>query len=371
MDEMSFGGLPPVRRSVRQDENALMALLYTSGTSGRPKGVMLSEGNIRSNVEQCCQWSGFNKSDSFLGLLPQFHSFGFTVTTMLPMSIGAKAIYCARFNPRKVFDLLRTHRPTAMLAIPSMFNALLNSKSGQSDDFASVRFAVSGGEALPDAVFEGMKKKFGLIINEGYGLTETSPVTNWCRPDEHRRGSVGMPVTGVTEKIVDEEGNDVRWGVDGEVRISGPNIMQGYYNLPEETAAVFDDQGFFCTGDMGQLDEDGFLYITGRIKEMMIIGGENVFPREIEEVLSKHETVSAAGVVGRPDLSRGEVAVAFVELVDDATFDEQSLRSWCRKTLASFKVPKSVILLDELPRNPTGKILRRELSALLEKEMSS
>ena len=122
---------------------------------------------------------------------------------------------------------------------------------------------------------------------------------------------------------------------------------------------------------MGQLDEDGFLYITGRIKEMMIIGGENVFPREIEEVLSKHETVSAAGVVGRPDLSRGEVAVAFVELVDDATFDEQSLRSWCRKTLASFKVPKSVILLDELPRNPTGKILRRELSALLEKEMSS
>ena len=371
MDEMSFGGLPPVRRSVRQDENALMALLYTSGTSGRPKGVMLSEGNIRSNVEQCCQWSGFNKSDSFLGLLPQFHSFGFTVTTMLPMSIGAKAIYCARFNPRKVFDLLRTHRPTAMLAIPSMFNALLNSKSGQSDDFASVRFAVSGGEALPDAVFEGMKKKFGLIINEGYGLTETSPVTNWCRPDEHRRGSVGMPVTGVTEKIVDEEGNDVRWGVDGEVRISGPNIMQGYYNLPEETAAVFDDQGFFCTGDMGQLDEDGFLYITGRIKEMMIIGGENVFPREIEEVLSKHESVSAAGVVGRPDLSRGEVAVAFVELVDDATFDEQSLRSWCRETLASFKVPKSVILLDELPRNPTGKILRRELSVLLEKEMSS
>ena len=141
--------------------------------------------------------------------------------------------------------------------------------------------------------------------------------------------------------------------------------------LPEETAAVFDDQGFFCTGDMGQLDEDGFLYITGRIKEMLIIGGENVFPREIEEVLTKHETVSAAGVVGRPDLSRGEVAVAFVELVDDATFDEQSLRSWCRETLASFKVPKSVILLDELPRNPTGKILRRELSVLLEKEMSS
>jgi len=370
LDEMSFGGLPPVRRIVKRDENSLAALLYTSGTSGRPKGVMLSEGNVRSNVEQCCTWSGFNKSDSFLGLLPQFHSFGFTVTTMLPMSIGAKAIYSARFNPRKTFDLLRKHRPTAMLAIPSMFNALLNAKSGEPDDFSSVRFAVSGGEALPDAVFEGMKQKFGLVINEGYGLTETAPVTNWCRPDEHRRGSVGMPVTGVDERIVDENGNDLGPCEDGEVRIAGPNIMQGYYNLPEETAAVFDDQGYFRSGDMGQIDEDGFLYITGRIKEMLIIGGENVFPREIEEVLTKHESVTAAGVVGRQDLSRGEVAVAFVELVDGAEFSEQALRSWCRETLASFKVPKSVFHLDALPRNPTGKIMRRELSAMLEKDMS-
>ena len=371
MNEMSFSGFPPIRRIVQQEEDALAALLYTSGTSGRPKGVMLSGGNIRSNVEQCCQWSGFTKSDSFLGLLPQFHSFGFTVTTALPMSIGAKAVYSARFNARKTFDLLRTHKPTAMLAIPSMFNALLNSKSGKSNDFASVRFAVSGGEALPDSVFEGMKEKFGLIINEGYGLTETSPVTNWCRPEEHRRGSVGRPITGVTERIVDEFGVELNPGEDGEVRISGANIMMGYYHLPEETAAVFDDQGFFCTGDMGHIDEDGFLYITGRIKEMLIIGGENVFPREIEEVLTKHESVSAAGVVGRPDPSRGEVAVAFVEVVDEASFDEQSLRSWCRDRLASFKVPRAVILLEALPRNPTGKIMRRKLSELLEKEMSS
>ena len=371
MDEMSFGGIPPIRRIVTQDEDAIVALLYTSGTSGRPKGVMLSAGNIRSNVEQCENWSGFCKTDSFLGLLPQFHSFGFTVTTMLPMSLGAKAIYMARFNPSKALDLLRTHRPTAMLAIPSMFNALLHSKSGQPDDFSSVRFAVSGGEALPDAIFEGMREKFGLTINEGYGLTETSPVTNWCRPEEHKRGSVGMPVIGVTERIVGENEQELGAGEDGEVRISGPNIMKGYFNLPEETAAVFDNQGFFRTGDMGHLDEDGFLYITGRIKEMLIIGGENVFPREIEEVLTKHESVSAAGVVGRPDLSRGEVPVVFVELKEDAEFDEQSIRSWCRKRLASFKVPKSVILLEELPRNPTGKILRRELQGLLEKELTS
>ncbi|MDP7008812.1 MAG: AMP-binding protein [Phycisphaerales bacterium] len=371
MDAMSFRGIPPVRRSKKSSEEFLAALLYTSGTSGKPKGVMLSEKNIRSNVQQCCAWSGFHKHDSFLGLLPQFHSFGFTVTTMLPMVIGAKAMYSARFNPRKTFDLLRTHRPTAMLAIPSMFNALLNSKSGLRDDFSSLRFAVSGGEALPDAVFEGMRTKFGLTINEGYGLTETSPVTNWCRPDEHRRGSVGMPITDVHERIVDPHGNDVPIGQDGEVRIAGPNIMQGYYKLPEETAAAFDERGYFRSGDMGQLDAEGFLYITGRIKEMLIIGGENVFPREIEEVLTKHPSVSAVGVVGRQDVSRGEVAVAFVELVEGEVFDEQALRSWCRETLASFKVPKSIYQIDALPRNPTGKIMRRELTALVQKEVST
>ncbi len=368
LDKLSFGGLPPVRKSVKSDDDMLAALLYTSGTSGKPKGVMLTAGNLYSNVEQCKQWVEFTKNDVFLGLLPQFHSFGFTATTLIPSAIGAKAVYSARFNPSKVLGLLREQKPTVMLAIPSMFNAILNAKSAMPSDFDSVRLALSGGEALPDAVYEGFKEKLGMVILEGYGLTETSPVTNLCRPEEQRRGTVGKPVVDVHERIVDENENDLPAGQDGEIRITGPNIMKGYYNLEDETTNAFDDKGYFRTGDMGQLDEEGFLYITGRIKEMLIIGGENVFPREIEEVLTNHPDVNAAGVVGRSDVSRGEVAVAFVELREGASFDEQKLRSWCRETIAPFKVPKSITQLDELPRNPTGKIMRRKLASLVPKE---
>ncbi|MEE2912200.1 MAG: AMP-binding protein [Planctomycetota bacterium] len=371
IDEMSFKGFPPIRRSVKSDEEMLATILYTSGTSGKPKGVMLTAANLMANVDQCRKWIGFTKHDVFLGLLPQFHSFGFTVTSLVPAAAGARVIYTARFNPRKVLELLRKHNPTALLAIPSMFNAILNTKSSESDDFKSIKLAVSGGEALPDAVYEGFKERFGLSIHEGYGLTETAPVANICRPGEQRRGSVGMPVIDVHERIVDENENDLSANESGEIRITGPNIMRGYFNLPDETNAVFDSKGYFKTGDMGHLDEDGFLYITGRIKEMLIIGGENVFPREIEEVLTNHDDVLAAGVVGRKDVSRGEVAVAFVELCEGATFDEGKLRSWCRDKIATFKVPKTIIVLDALPRNPTGKIVRRELSLLVEKDEAS
>ncbi len=370
LDEMSFKGFPPVRMSIKSSDDMLAALLYTSGTSGKPKGVMLTAGNLNSNVEQCKQWVSFTNNDVFLGLLPQFHSFGFTATTLIPSAIGAKAVYTAKFNPRKVLDLLRGHKPTVMLAIPSMFNAILNTKSARQDDFESIRIALSGGEAMPDAVYEGFRERLDLTILEGYGLTETSPVTNLCRPEEQRRGSVGMPIVDVHERIVDEDENDLPVGEDGEIRISGPNIMKGYYNLEEETTLAFDSLGYFKTGDMGKLDDDGFLYITGRIKEMLIIGGENVFPREIEECLTNHPDVMAAGVVGRSDVSRGEVAVAFVELKEGATFDEQALRSWCRETIAPFKVPKNITVLGELPRNPTGKILRRELVRLVDKEVA-
>ena len=368
LDQMSFGGLPPIRKSVKCESDMLAALLYTSGTSGKPKGVMLSAGNLLANVDQCKRWVSFAKNDVFLGLLPQFHSFGFTATTLIPSAIGATAVYCAKFNPRKVLDLIRKNKPTVMLAIPSMFNAILNSKSAKASDFDSIRFALSGGEALPDAVYEGFKNRLDVTILEGYGLTETAPVTNLCRPEEQRRGTVGKPVYDVSERIVDENENELPAGQNGEIRITGPNIMQGYFNLEEETKNAFDSKGYFKTGDMGQLDEDGFLYITGRIKEMLIIAGENVFPREIEEVLMNHPDVIAAGGVGRRDVARGEVAVAFVELAEGATFDEQKLRSWCRETIAQFKVPKSIYALDEMPRNPTGKIMRRELTKLVEKE---
>ena len=209
---------------------------------------------------------------------------------------------------------------------------------------------------------DGFFETFGIRICEGYGLTETAPCTNWCRPDEYRAHKVGMAMPGIEERIVGENGEILGPEQDGEVRIKGPNVMPGYYNRPEETAAAFDEDGFFRTGDMGRMDADGFLSITGRIKEMLIIGGENVFPREIEEVLDAHPSVRASAVIGAPDESRGEVALAFVELVDDATFDVTSLRSHCRDRLPQFKVPREIRRLEELPRNPTGKIMRRALT---------
>ena len=362
LDQMSFGGWPPLRRLRRRPDEHVAALLYTSGTSGRPKGVMLTSGNLAANVRQCVQWVGFSSADSLLGVLPQFHSFGLTVLTVLPLSVGCNVIYSARFIPKKILSLLREHRPTAMIGIPSMYNVLLHNKSAKAADFSSLRFVVSGGEPLPQAVFDGFRERFGVTINEGYGLTETGPVSNWCRPQDHRRGSVGMPLPDVEEKTVDPEGRALGQGQEGEVCIRGPNVMAGYYNLPAQTSAVFDDDGYFKTGDMGRIENDGHLYITGRIKEMLIIGGENVYPREIEEVLNAHPCVADSAVIGIEDPSRGEVPVAFVELCEGATLNETELRSHCRRHLAQFKVPRQIRALEKLPRNPTGKIMRRELS---------
>ena len=361
-DRMRFNGMPPVRMTNPLRRDDLAVVLYTSGTSGRPKGVMLTCGNIASNVRQCQEWVDFGRSDTILGVLPQFHSFGLTVLTMLPLATGARAVYTARFVPRKLIDLAREHRPTAFVAIPSMYNALRLMKDAGPDDLKSLRFAVSGGEPLPDAVYDGFHGKFGIEINEGYGLTETSPVTNWCRPNEQRRKCVGKALSGIDQRIVGPDGAVLGPNQDGEVRMKGPNVMKGYLNLPDETAAVFDEHGYFKTGDMGRLDEEGFLSITGRIKEMLIIGGENVFPREIEEVLNRHESVKDSAVIGMQDGMRGEVALAFVELKDGARFDESALKSFCRDAIAGFKVPREIRVVKELPRNPTGKIMRRRLS---------
>jgi long-chain acyl-CoA synthetase len=363
LDEMSFRGLPPFRFSKRRPDDFIAVLLYTSGTSGKPKGVMLTCANLASNVQQIMQYVGFTYKDKLVGVLPQFHSFGLTVLTLLPLTVGCPVVYTAKFLPKKILDLLHKHRPTALIAIPSMYNALLHAKSATPDHFAGIKYIVSGGEPLPEAVFNGFREKLSVTINEGYGLTETSPVTNWCRPWEYRRKSVGKPLDRVEEIIVDPQGNRLGPNQDGEILMKGPNIMKGYYKLPEQTAAVFTSDGYFRTGDMGRFDDDGHLYITGRIKEMLIIGGENVFPREIEDVLDAHPSVQASAVIGVMDESRGEVPVAFVELKEGASFDETALRSHCRKHLAQYKVPRDIQHIEKLPRNPTGKIMRRELKS--------
>jgi long-chain acyl-CoA synthetase len=364
LEKANFKGIPPLFKPVQRADDHVAVILYTSGTSGLPKGVQLTVGNLAANVDQCVRWADFTSRDCFLGVLPQFHSFGFTVTTLLPLMLGCRSLYTARFQVSRVLDLLRRQKPTALMAIPSMYNALLHSKEAKAEDFQSLRYIVSGGEPLPDAVYNGFFERFGIRLCEGYGLTETAPVTNWTRPHEERRGVVGRALDGVEERIVDpDSGEPLEAGHDGEIRIRGDNVMAGYFKDPDATAAAFDDEGFFRTGDMGQLSPEGFLSITGRIKEMLIIGGENVFPREIEDVLRRHEAVLDAAVIGMKDPMRGEVALAFVELVEDASVTPGELRKYCNGPLATFKVPREVRIIDALPRNPTGKIMRRALSA--------
>lgn len=375
MEDLDFSGLPPLRWPPVSKRDDLAVILYTSGTSGRPKGVMLSQGNFRSNVDAAIEHSKITRFDTFLGVLPQFHSFGLTALTLIPLRIGATVVYTARFIPKQIIRLMRQHRPQIFMAIPSMYAALLTVKSAEPGDFESIRMAISGGEPLPGPTFEACLDKFHLRILEGYGLTETSPATNWCTPTHHRRRSVGPALPGVDIRIIDDHGQMLATNEDGEIVVAGPNVMKGYYRLPKETAEVFtelpvpvqlDANGrlrhrYFRTGDIGHLDDDGFLYITGRKKEMLIVGGENVFPREIEDVLNRHETVRESAVIGQSDEVRGEVPIAFVEILEDCEFDAGRLRLWCREHLAGHKVPRQIKRIAELPRNPTGKVLRRQL----------
>lgn len=371
IEDVNFKSLPGPRWPRSAGEDDLAVVLYTSGTSGRPKGVMLTHANLCANVRQMREHIHFTRDEIFLGVLPQFHSFGLTALTHVPFFSGARGVYNARFTPKKIVEAFREHRPTVFMGIPSMYNALLTVKDATADDFKSLRIAVSGGEPLPKAVADQFLERFGVAICEGFGMTECSPVTHVRLPGEDAPASVGRPLPGVRQRIVNPDTNeDLPPGVDGELRLAGPNIMLGYLNLPEETAASFDERGYLRTGDMARTDERGFVWITGRIKEMIIVGGENVFPREIEEVLDAHRDVYAAGVVGERDEMRGETVVAFVEAEEGRTPDPEALRSWCRERLAGYKVPRRIVVVDELPRNPTGKIMRRALAERVKKEQA-
>ena len=371
LEDMNFKAVPPptIPSGARGTDTA--AIVYTSGTSGKPKGVMLSHDALAANVRQGKQHLHLNaKTDCMLGVLPQFHCYGMTQLTLTPLTHGVRVVYTARFMPKRIIELVRDQNATIMVGIPSMYNAIASLKSGTPEHLASLRLIVSGSEALPDAVQQKFKERYGKHICEGYGMTEMAPATHCAISEACRPHSVGMPVPGVEQRIVDPKTErTMPTGTDGEIRLRGPNMMTGYYHLPEKTAEVFDEAGFYRTGDQGRIEEKGYLFITGRIKEMIIVGGENVFPREIEDVLNRHPKVHATGVIGRKDTMRGEVPIAFVEMCEEVGpegFDQSELIAHCREHLAGYKVPKEIRLIEALPRNPTGKILRRDLAQYLE-----
>lgn len=344
--------------SVRHDD--LAVLIYTSGTSGDPKGVRLTFGNIASNVTACVEHAQITSDETFLSVLPQFHSFGFTAMTVLPLMLGATVHFLPRFSPAAVVGMLERTRATVFMAVASMYAAMLKLKSAEARPFESVRLAISGGEPLSPAVAAAFDQRFGVQLNEGYGLTETSPVASINVPWRRRAGSVGTALPGVEIAAVGPGGEALPRGTEGELVIRGHCVMQGYHNKPEQTREVLRD-GALRTGDMGRVDADGFVYVTGRVKEMIIVGGENVFPREIEEVLTTHPAVAEAAVIGVRDDLRGEVPIAFIIPHEGAVADAGELRGYCRERLPGYKVPREVRVATTLPRGPTGKILKRQI----------
>lgn len=344
------------------DANDLAVILYTSGTSGLPKGVCLTHANLDSNARGAIEHARMSHDQRFLGVIPPFHSFGLTGLLLIPVTLGATVYYLPRFSPLQVVRSIRENRISIFLAIPSMYTAISRLKSVPADAFESLSLAISGGEPLSEGTASAFRERFGLELHEGYGLTETSPILSINMPWANSRGSVGRALPGVEFRIAADEGHQMGTDEPGEILARGSGIMRGYYNKPEETRAVLDGEGWFRTGDIGTLDAEGFLRITGRKKEMIIVGGENVYPREVEDVLSRHAAVSESAVIGRRDASRGEVVVAYVILEDEHDATEMALRDHCREHLAGYKVPREIRIATELPRGPTGKILKRALA---------
>jgi len=334
--------------------------LYTSGTTGRPKGVILTHDNLLANVESCQQAGDFDHRDSFLCLLPFFHTYAITGTFFLPLFNGSKMVLVDRFQPVKVMGLIQEHKISVCLAIPSMYRVLAATEG----DFnlSSVRFPISGGEPLPAATAEGFEKRFKVPIFEGYGQTEAAPVVTLNRPGASRPGTIGPPLPGVEVAIWDDQNRVLPPGEVGEIMVRGRNVMQGYRHLPEETAKTITN-GWLHTGDLGSFDDEGFVIITGRKKDLIISAGENIYPREIEEALGQHPKVKEVAVIGVKDEVRGEVPKAFVIVREGMSADEKELRNFCRENLANYKVPKYFEVVPDLPRTPTGKVLKRMLSA--------
>jgi long-chain acyl-CoA synthetase len=342
-----------------RQETDLAVLIYTSGTTGRPKGVMLSHGNLLHNVESCRICLQTVAEDRLAVLLPLFHSYMLTVGILLPLLQGASIILIKSLHPvRNVIQEIFARGATILPAIPQFYRGLANADVPAP---LPMRICISGSAPLPVQVLRDFEKKFGIPLIEGYGLSEASPVVTKNPLDRTRKpGSIGVPVPNVEVTVQDDLGNFLAPQEIGEICVRGGNVMLGYWNQPEETAAAFRN-GWLLTGDIGYRDEEGYFYITDRKKDMLLVNGNNVYPREIEEVIYQFPNVKEAAVIGQPDLRRGEQPVAFVVANENTSIDPDALLKFIRTKLADYKVPRKIILATALPRNTTGKILKTVL----------
>jgi long-chain acyl-CoA synthetase len=351
----------PSEISPGPDDLAILA--YTAGTTAHPKGAMLTHGNLVANLDQIAEVPALREaeSDVVLGALPLFHIFGLNAVLGVALREGASSVLVERFDPAATLDLVSREGVTILPGAPPMFAAWLRAAEGRDADLSSVRLAVSGAAPLPGELLEAFRERFGLTIWEGYGLTETAPaVTTNALGDEARADSIGRVLPGVEVRLVDEHGGEVEEGDPGEIVVRGPNVFRGYWRRPKETEDAFRD-GWFRTGDVAYRDEDGYLHIVDRRKDLVIVSGFNVFPKEVEEAVTRHPKVAECAVIGVPDERTGEAVKAIVVPRHGEVVTEEEIMEHCRELLARFKWPRHVEIVEDLPRHESGKLRRRLL----------
>jgi long-chain acyl-CoA synthetase len=357
-----LAGVDPVPRSAdRADEDDAL-ILYTSGTTGWPKGAQLTHANMTRNASETgTTLFSIGPDDVVMGCLPLFHIFGLTCGLNATMIGGGTLTLLTRFDPAKALEVVGRDKVTIFEGVPTMYAAMLHHPASADADVTSLRLCVSGGSAMPVGILRGFEKAFGCVILEGYGLSETSPVASFNHPDRVRKpGSIGTPIAGVEMRVVGEEGAEVPAGEVGEIAIRGYNVMKGYWAKPDATAEAFQD-GWFLTGDLAKVDDEGYFYIVDRKKDLIIRGGLNVYPREVEEVLYEHPAVAEAAVVGIPHDDLGEEIGAAVTLKPGMTATVDEIRAFVKERVAPYKYPRYIWLQSELPKGASGKIIRREV----------
>ncbi|AIF53982.1 class I adenylate-forming enzyme family protein [Pelosinus sp. UFO1] len=348
----------PVPQSIHEDE--ICTIIYTSGTTGQPKGAMLTHKNLVSNAQAFSQVFTYQPSDRILCVLPMYHCFAWTAAVLTPLLNGCSIAVLENFLIRDTISMIRDNALTIIFGIPNMFR--LFSQWATKDDFSHVRLYVSGGSSLPQEISEQFTKKFDKQIAEGYGLSEASPIVSLNPIDNIKFCSIGKPLPGIKVKISSEENEDedLPPGEIGELLVNGPNVMKGYYKLPADSAKAL-QKGWLHTGDLAYMDQDGYLFIVDRLKDMIIINGENIYPREIEELLYAYPTISEVAVIGVHNKLHGTAVHAYIVPKEESIIDKKLLKAYLQGKLAPFKIPKEFIIVDSLPKNTTGKILKTVL----------
>lgn len=348
--------------AVDVEPDHLAVLIFTSGTAGSPRAAMLSHGNLLANIEQSrSATEGVNDTDVLYGVLPMFHIFGLNVVLGQSLHRGACVVLVQRFDPSTLLDTIKERGITVIPGAPPLWLAFSHFDEAPADSFAGVRLALTGAAKMPEEAMRRLHERFGITLLEGYGLTEAAPVVTSSAGMTQKVGSVGKVLEGIEVRLVDEHGDDALRGDAGEIWVKGPNVFLGYLHEPEATAKVLTADGWLRTGDIAVTDDEGYLYLVDRAKDLIIVSGFNVYPAEVEEVLMEHPAVREVGVVGVPHPHTGEAVKAFVVLQAGATAHEDTLVSWCLDHLARYKCPSKILFVDELPRNVSGKLLRRSL----------